>query len=229
MKIRNLTVNRFWKGEAGIRAVAEDAKGEYEVGLHIRDGLACDYTCSCGGQKPGKGLCPHAAALWEAYQNNGLGEGKGRVSSVSAMVHTSPEVRAMIREYTNREVEQIKLEGQEAQVGLIPSLKLLSGGQEVKVSFQLARDRRIPIRDLVSFAQAMAQGSFVEYGKNFAFHHSLDVFKPESRPLAEFATELANTYREYFSQFRRSAFETQPPLIRHIQPPLPKKDGIVPL
>lgn len=210
MKIRNITVSHFWKGEDKIQAVAEEDRGEYQVRLHSRDGKVCGYACSCGGQGGGQELCPHAAASWEAYRKEypvKTGAGGG-----SFLVYTSPEVRAMIREYTNREVEQIKLEGQEAQVAFIPKLILSSGGREVRVSFKLARKRQLPVKDLAAFAQAVAGGTFVEYGKDFAFHHSLDVFKPECRPLVEFAAELANTYREYFAQFCRSSFETQPPL-----------------
>ncbi len=212
MKIKQISFSTFWKGETGIQAKVEEESAQYQVQLYVRGSGVRDYTCSCREGNSYKGMCPHAALVWEEYQKNQGTQGAGRKEGIQAMVYTSPEVRTMIREYTNREVAQIQQEGQEAQICLIPSLRIAASGQEVTVSFQLQKERTIVLKDLVSFAQAMNSGAYVEYGKNFAFHHSQDAFVPESRSLAVFVSELANTYREYYSQFRRSSFETQPPL-----------------
>ncbi len=212
MKIKHITYSTFWKGEMGIQAKVEEESSQYQVQLYVRGSGVRDYTCSCKAGNSYKGMCPHAALVWEEYQKNQEKQGVGRKEGIQAVVYTSPEVRTMIREYTNREVAQIQLEGQEARISLIPFLRIAASGQEVTVSFRLHKERTIALKDLVSFAQAMNTGAYVEYGKNFAFHHSLDAFIPESRPLAAFVAELANTYREYYSQFRKSSFETQPPL-----------------
>lgn len=133
-------------------------------------------------------------------------------NSLQALVHTSPEVRTMVREYTNREVAQIQVEGQEAAVSFFPKLMINSQNKEVRAEFRVGRDKSYLIKDLLAFSQAMRHGTYIEYGKNFAFYHSLDAFTPESRPLVEFVVELANTYRDYYMQFRRSSFETRSPL-----------------
>lgn len=209
MKIKNLSTSAFWKGEVGVKALVEDAGAEYQVQLYGRGSSVRDYSCSCREGNSYKGMCCHGAAVWEAYQKSIKST---KASGVPSLVYTSPEVRTMIREYTNREVAQIQLEGQEAYVTLTPRLMITNNSREVKVEFKVGRERQYIIKDLVSFAQAVSHGSLVEYGKNFAFHHSLDAFTPECRPLAELVVEIANTYREYYSQFRKSSFETQPPL-----------------
>ncbi len=210
MKIKNVTVSQFWKGEAGIRGIAEDFGQEYQVQLYVTSGAVKEVACSCQ-ENSGNGMCSHGKALWEAYQKENSSP-SFRSGKVPAMVYTSPEVRAMIREYTNREVAQIQIEGQKAQVTLIPKLIVSSGGREVKAEFWLMLGRRIRIKDLAAFARAVNQGAYAEYGKNFGFHHNLDAFTPQCRPLVTFASEIANTYQEYYSQFRRSSFETHPPL-----------------
>ena len=208
MKIRELTVNTFWKGEVGVRGLVEDNGKEYRVQLYGKGSAVRDYSCSCPEGNSWRGMCPHAKALWEAYQKKEKNQG----GSGSGLVFTSQEVRTMIREYTNREVARIQLEGQEGAVRFLARLSISGGGKEIRAEFKVGREKQYVIRDLTSFAQAMNHGTYVEYGKNFAFYHSLDAFTPESRPLVEFVVELVNVYRDYYAQFRRTSFDSHPPL-----------------
>ena len=52
----------------------------------------------------------------------------------------------------------------------------------------------------------------VEYGKGLSFHHNLDAFEENCRPLVLLVLEMVGTYREHYSQFRRSTLEMQPVL-----------------
>lgn len=208
MKIRELTVNTFWKGEVGVRGLVEDNGKEYRVQLYGKCSAVRDYSCSCPEGNSWRGMCPHAKALWEAYQKKEKNQG----GSGSGLVFTSQEVRTMIREYTNREVARIQLEGQEGAVRFLARLSISGGGKEIRAEFKVGREKQYVIRDLTAFAQAMNHGTYVEYGKNFAFYHSLDAFTPESRPLVEFVVELVNVYRDYYAQFRRTSFDSHPPL-----------------
>ena len=208
MKIRELTVNTFWKGEVGVRGLVEDNGKEYRVQLYGKGSAVRDYSCSCPEGNSWRGMCPHAKALWEAYQKKEKNQG----GSGSGLVFTSQEVRTMIREYTNREVARIQLEGQEGAVRFLARLSISGGGKEIRAEFKVGREKQYVIRDLTAFAQAMNHGTYVEYGKNFAFYHSLDAFTPESRPLVEFVVELVNVYRDYYAQFRRTSFDSHPPL-----------------
>ena len=47
MKIRELTVNTFWKGEVGVRGLVEDNGKEYRVQLYGKGLAVRDYSCSC--------------------------------------------------------------------------------------------------------------------------------------------------------------------------------------
>ena len=208
MKIRELTVNTFWKGEVGVRGLVEDNRKEYRVQLYGKGSAVRDYSCSCPEGNSWRGMCPHAKVLWEAYQKKEKNQG----GSGSGLVFTSQEVRTMIREYTNREVARIQLEGQEGAVRFLARLSISGGGKEIRAEFKVGREKQYVIRDLTAFAQAMNHGTYVEYGKNFAFYHSLDAFTPESRPLVEFVVELVNVYRDYYAQFRRTSFDSHPPL-----------------
>ena len=208
MKIRELTVNTFWKGEVGVRGLVEDNGNEYRVQLYGKGSAVRDYSCSCPEGNSWRGMCPHAKVLWEAYQKKEKNQG----GSGSGLVFTSQEVRTMIREYTNREVARIQLEGQEGAVRFLARLSISGGGKEIRAEFKVGREKQYVIRDLTAFAQAMNHGTYVEYGKNFAFYHSLDAFTPESRPLVEFVVELVNVYRDYYAQFRRTSFDSHPPL-----------------
>lgn len=209
MNIRQMSVNTFWKGEVEVKALVEDQGREYQVLLYGRNHLVRDRSCSCKEGKAGKAMCRHADAVWEAYQKK---DASAKKNNLQAMIYTSPEVRTMVREYTNREVAQIQVEGQEAAVSFFPKLTINSQNKEVRAEFRVGREKSYLIKDLLSFSQAMRHGTYLEYGKNFAFYHSLDAFTPESRPLVEFVVELANTYQDYYMQFCRSSFETRSPL-----------------
>ena len=208
LKVKQMSVNAFWKGEVEVKARAEDQGQDYAVRVLGKGSLIKESSCSCKENKE-KAVCPHVRAVWDAYQRSGkkIGEEKKTV-----MVYTSPEVRTMIREYTNREVARIQQEGQESFVSFVARLKINRKTGDIRVEFKLGRERMYLVKDLLSFAQAMRQKTYVEYGKNFAFYHCLDAFTRESRPLVEFVVELVNTYRDYYGQFRRASFETQPPL-----------------
>lgn len=209
MKIKEISSSTFWKGEAQVKALVEDQGREYRVLLYGKSSSVRNYSCSCTEEGSSAPMCAHAQAVWEAYRKS---EKKADACSIQSVVYTSPEVRTMIREYTNREVAQIQTEGQEAAVSFVPKLMLNDRNREIRAEFKVGRDRMYLVKDLLAFAQAMRHGMYVEYGKSFAFYHSLDAFTPESRPMVEFVVELVNTYRDYYRQFHRTSFETQPPL-----------------
>jgi hypothetical protein len=202
MRVSHLTTNTFWKGESGVSALVEDQGKEYKANLHIKGSQVFDYSCSCAQGNSYRGMCPHCKALFEVY--------KEQESNPGRPVLTSQQARAMIREYTNREVSRIMSEGEEEQVKL--SLSLLVSKREVKLEFKLGRDRLYMVKDLAAFANAVENGTYVEYGKNLAFHHTPSAFAKESRPLLEFVLEIVNAYCEHYEQFQKSSFSTKPVL-----------------
>lgn len=202
MRVSHLTTNTFWKGESGVSALVEDQGMEYKANLHIKGSQVFDYSCSCAQGNSYRGMCPHCKALFEVY--------KEQESNPGRPVLTSQQARAMIREYTNREVSRIMSEGEEEQLKL--SLSLLVSKREVKLEFKLGRDRLYMVKDLAAFANAVENGTYVEYGKNLAFHHTPSAFAKESQPLLEFVLEIVNAYCEHYEQFQKSSFSTKPVL-----------------
>lgn len=201
MKVSHITTNAFWKGESGVKAVVEDQGREYKASLHIKGSQAIDYSCSCAQGNSYRGMCPHCQALFQAYKEQ-ESENQGRI------VTTSQQARAMIREYTNREVARIMSEGEEEQVKLF--VAMMAGRREIKLEFKLGKDRLYVLKDLSAFVRAVANGTYVEYGKNLSFHHSVQAFQKESQPLLEFVMEVVNTYLEHHEQFQKASFTTSP-------------------
>lgn len=201
MTITEFSSNTFWKGETGIKAAVSDGNRTYRSSLYLKNGQVFDYSCTCADGRSYKGMCPHCAALL-AYYKERRREENGR------MVFTSQEIRGMIREYTNREVADILREEEGADVVLRPRLLFKSSG--LQLEFDVRKDRFYVIRDLPSFGEAVDSGTMVHYGKNFAFHHSLSAFTPESRPMAEFLMDLIHTYRDYYAHFHRTGGSAVP-------------------
>ncbi|WP_313075191.1 DEAD/DEAH box helicase [Lacrimispora sp.] len=201
MKVSHMTTSAFWKGESGVRAVVEDQGNEYKASLHIKGSQAIDYSCSCAQGNSYRGMCSHCQALLQAYKEQET-ENQGRI------VTTSQQARAMIREYTNREVSRIMSEGEGDQVKLFVAMR--ANRREIKLEFKLGKDRLYVLKDLSAFVRAVASGTYVEYGKNLAFHHSIQAFQKDSQPLLEFVMEVIYTYLEHYEQFQKTSFSASP-------------------
>lgn len=203
MKIRDMEVNTFWKGEVRVRALMEDGGETYETKIFMKNGDLYDYQCSCKGGNSYQGVCAHGRALHTDYKTK---EQFSRAIPVS----TSPSVRTMIREYTNRDVARIMGEEAEEMVSLIPRLRI--GRLGVSLECRIRSKRLYLIRDLGAFSEAVRTGKRMEYGKNLAFEHSLSAFTPESRPLVSLVLEEVEAYKQHFEDIRKRTMDVLPPL-----------------
>ena len=174
MKIVRMNTSSFWKGEAGVKGLVEDQGETYEVNLYLGGDRVRDYSCSCSKGNSYKGMCAHEEALFAYYKQQ-------KAESAKPAVHTSTQVHTMIREYTNREVARIMAEEVDAQVRLEPVLLL--DGREVRLEFKAGITRFYAIRDLSAFKNAVENGTYVEYGRDLAFHHNKSAFASDSREL----------------------------------------------
>ena len=95
MKIIKMSVDTFWKGEVRVQGQIEDETKVYQTRIFIKGSQIYDYSCSCAEGNSFRGPCVHAKALQEAFARQQKAEHTLPVS-------TSPEIRMMIREYTNR-------------------------------------------------------------------------------------------------------------------------------
>ena len=157
MKIVKMDTNSFWKGEAGVVGLVEDQAHTFKTKLYLKNGQVKDYSCTCEKGNSYRGICAHGEALFAYYK-----EYQAEMSK--PLVHSSSQVHTMIREYTNREVAQIMIEGEEKQVQL--AVRIIADRSDVKLEFRLGRERFYVLKDLVAFTRAIESGSFVEYGKN---------------------------------------------------------------
>ena len=217
MEVYGLSSDTFWKDETELRGNVTDCGRRYRVRILRKGSQIYDYSCShvdesgrrikdcsvgCGNLTAGD-LCVHAQAVLAEQMK------KEREKNLRP-VSTSQKIRFMVREYTNREVSRIMGAGEEGRVRLVP--RLLLSRDQIKVRFFIGKDKLFQIKDLVTFSQAVEFERLVEYGKGFSFHHNLDAFEESCRPLVLLVLEMVGTYREHYSQFRRTALEMQPVL-----------------
>ena len=172
MRIESMQTRSFWKGETGVEGVVEDLGFKYRVRLEVKGSEIYSCSCSCGIRSTYARPCVHEKALLKYYLEH-IDDNPRRP------VTTSPQVRSMIREYTNREVAGIARNEREKQVELIP--RLLLRRQEIRVEFRIGVGRGYVVKDLSALAEAVEKGSYVEYGKGLAFYHSREAFSEDSR------------------------------------------------
>ena len=196
MKIIKMSVDTFWKGEVRVQGQIEDETKVYQTRIFIKGNQIYDYSCSCAEGNSFRGPCVHAKALQEAFARQQKAEHTPPVS-------TSPEIRMMIREYTNREVARILGEEEREPVYLHPYLQIRRG--EVLLEARIGREKRYIVKNLLEFAQAVHSGKRVEYGKGMAFEHVPSAFAPESRPFLDLLLEEADAYIRHYEEMRGHA------------------------
>ena len=196
MKIIKMSVDTFWKGEVRVQGQIEDETKVYQTRIFIKGSQIYDYSCSCAEGNSFRGPCVHAKALQEAFARQQKAEHTPPVS-------TSPEIRMMIREYTNREVARILGEEEREPVYLHPYLPIRRG--EVLLEARIGREKRYIVKNLLEFAQAVHSGKRVEYGKGMAFEHVPSAFAPESRPFLDLLLEEADAYIRHYEEMRGHA------------------------
>lgn len=196
MKIIKMSVDTFWKGEVRVQGQIEDETKVYQTRIFIKGSQIYDYSCSCAEGNSFRGPCVHAKALQEAFARQQKAEHTPPVS-------TSPEIRMMIREYTNREVARILGEEEREPVYLHPYLQIRRG--EVLLEARIGREKRYIVKNLLEFAQAVHSGKRVEYGKGMAFEHVPSAFAPESRPFLDLLLEEADACIRHYEEMRGHA------------------------
>ena len=169
MEVTGLSADTFWKGETEIRGEVTDGTERYRVRILRKGSQIFDYSCSrvdkngkrtgycslgCHGEGGSTVLCPHGEAVYGAYIRKEGTEGLKPVS-------TSQKVRFMVREYTNREVGRIMGDGEEGRMKLIPLVSF--SRDQIRVRFQIFREKVFPVKDLVTFSQAVEFAGLLRY------------------------------------------------------------------
>ena len=218
MEVHGLSADTFWKGETEIRGYVTDDGKRYRVRILRKGSQIYDYSCShvdmtgrrirdcsigCGNVVDERALCVHGKMLLAEYMKKDREKNQRPVS-------TSQKIRFMVREYTNRQVSRIMGAGEEGTVRLVPRLFL--SRDQIKIRFFIGKTKLYQVKDLVTFSQAVEFERVVEYGKGFSFHHSLEAFEENCRPLVMLVMEMVGVYREHYAQFKRSVMDIEPTL-----------------
>lgn len=196
MKIVKMSADTFWKGEVRVQGQIEDETKVYQTRIFIKGSQIYDYSCSCAEGNSFRGPCVHAKALQDAFCRQ-------QEAEHTLPVSTSPEIRMMIREYTNREVARILGEEEREAVYLYPYLQIRHG--EVLLEARIGREKRYIVKNLLEFARAVHGGKRVEYGKGMAFEHVTSAFAPECRPFLDLLLEEADAYTRHYEEIRSHA------------------------
>ncbi|MGI6054171.1 MAG: SNF2 helicase associated domain-containing protein [Clostridium sp.] len=195
MEIVELNWDTFWKGEVRIKGRVLDESREYGTSVFIKGSQIFDYSCSCAEGNSFRGPCAHARAVLKAFQEREEEERMRRIP-----VSTSPEVRSMVREYTEREFTDILAAEEEGTAELFPRLSFRQ--QSVFLELRLGKTKLYQVRNLLEFARAVREGRQVEYGKGMEFIHTELAFGQESRPLLQLILEEAGRYESHFGEIK---------------------------
>ncbi len=193
MKIKDWSIDAFWKGELRVQAAVEDERASYRTRIFIKGSQIYDYSCSCAEGNSFKGPCEHARTLFTEYLRKVKEERRVPVSTSSA-------VRTMIREYTNRDVARIIGEEEQETVSLIPHL--LISRHSVALECRVAGKRQYLIKNLAEFSEAVRTGRRLEYGKGMAFEHNPSAFDEKSRPLLALVLDEAGSYIQHYNEVK---------------------------
>ncbi len=202
-KARLLSSESFWKGEEKVRALVEEGEKNYRVSLLIKGGYLYQASCQCPVHREYKGLCRHEMAAALLAMEAEREEHAPRVS-------TPLKVRRMLQSYTGQDMREAVVAGMGEKVRLEPSLKFSEG--KLFLSLKVGNTRMYQVKDLTSFAAALEDEAYVEYGKQLAFYHSMDAFEPASARLAEEVVRLVGDYLSVYQKFMTYRSSPRPTL-----------------
>ncbi len=120
-----------------------------------------------------------------------LPEGSSASRAIQPQRSSSLGVSRLIQGYKERErlvFEQDKLNG---TIELTPQMKISYG--KIHVEFKIGGKKKYVLKNTQVFADSLRRREFFKYGKELEFYHTLEAFTQESRRLAEFLIQEAET------------------------------------
>lgn len=131
-----------------------------------------------------------------------LPEGSSASRSIQPQRSSSHGVRHLIQGYKEKErliFEQDRLNG---TIELVPQMTISYG--RINVEFKIGAKKKYVLKNTQVFVDSLRRREFVKYGKELEFYHTMEAFTPDSRPLAEFLlqeAETRNTVRERWEYY----------------------------
>lgn len=200
-KVEFISVDSFWKGEENIKMYVEDGGMKYRVSLLIKGDCVYRASCACPSHKEFKGLCCHeVAAAFYAMEK--------REDEATPHITTPARVRQMIHSFTSREMTSLMAADMEEKIHLKPVLR--ESGGRVFLYLKIGINRFYLMKDIVAFAEALEGDSYVEYGKQLGFYHSLEAFDETSAKLAEAVNREVSEYKHIYEQLNPARGAVRP-------------------
>ena len=153
---------------------------DYTVSVVYSGNTVLSFTCTCFDSKNG-GVCKHAVALMLEHLKP-LPPEEGTVEG-----RTTSSVRALIDSYTVNRLRALPTAQLRGKVRLDPILRLESAG--LRMEFKVGVGRTYIIKDIPEFVAQIRRGDYIQYGKDFGFAHTEEMFTPLSRKLLSFLKE----------------------------------------
>ncbi len=126
-------------------------------------------------------------------QNKFLTEGSSASHSVQPQRSSSHGVTRLIQDYKEKERLIFQQDALNGTVELIPYVKVSYG--KLHVEFKIGGKKKYVLKNTQVFAESLRRRELVKYGKELEFYHTLEAFTEESRPLAKFLLQEADTRR----------------------------------
>lgn len=201
MEVTGLSADTFWKGETEIRGEVTDGTERYRVRILRKGSQIFDYSCSrvdkngkrtgycslgCHGERRKHSpLPPWRGCIWSVYKKGRDGGPETGIHVPEGPLHGTgvyqpgggPDHGRRRRGADEADPPGLFFQGPDP--GPLPDLP----------------GKVLPVKDLVTFSQAVEFERFLEYGKGRSFHHSLTAFEEECRPLVLLVLELVGAYR----------------------------------
>ena len=126
-------------------------------------------------------------------QNKFLTEGSSASHGVQPQRSSSHGVTRLIQDYKEKERLIFQQDAINGTVELIPYVKVSYG--KIHVEFKIGGKKKYVLKNTQVFAESLRHSELVKYGKELEFYHTLETFTEESRPLAKFLLQEADTRR----------------------------------
>lgn len=187
--------------------------------------------CGCPAFATYGGLCKHCVAVLLEYtdyqkEDHDLQEkllcsetpSKGvRRGAAGRVPETTASLKSLIQKEISRRTAPVLQPEMAGSVGLYPYLEIKSGG-EASVSFKIGGEKPYVLKDVFAFADRMQNQSDYTYGKKLSFIHTMEAFRPESRPYVSFLLDWVRSYMESYLAEKgyRYYYYSSPPALRHV-------------
>lgn len=159
-----------------------------------------DFDCDCPAFLENMGSCKHiVATMLKIYYSN-----NPKIISYSDVVFKEnkalPKKRnfpleELINVFEDKIKESVISEQKDGFVSLKPIL-FISGKEDIGVEFTIGSNRQYVVKDSYELADNIKNKTNVVYGKSLEFNHDLNGFDKDSRALASFLRDEAESYKQ---------------------------------